>query len=148
MKAKEFFKQVARAEKELSRLKIRMQHYEDLGLMIASNIGGIGGKRRGASRTETAAVGILDSALELQKQIQEYNRIISRAEHVISEVKQDKYRKILDWHYLCGKTLSWISDELGYENKDSVYRAHGWALNEAQKIMNREGKQNERISEN
>lgn len=140
MRAKEFFRQVERAEKELSRLKIRMQHYEDLGLMIASNIGGVGGNQRGASRTEAAAVGILDSAFELQKQIQEYNRIISKAEHVISEIRQDKYRKILDWHYLCGKTLSWISDELEYEDENSIYRAHGWALSEAQKILNKEEK--------
>jgi hypothetical protein len=43
---------------------------------------------------------------------------------------------ILNYRYLCGWSYKSISDELKYNDPNSVYRAHGWALREAQKIIN------------
>jgi hypothetical protein len=63
--------------------------------------------------------------------------IISRAERVIKQIPQEKYRQILEYKYLCGKSFRWISDELDYTDPNSIYRAHGWALKEAQKVLNR-----------
>ena len=140
MKAKDFFLQVKRAERELKVLNAKVQHFEDLGLMITSNIGGIGGKQRGASRTEAAAVGMLDSVSDLNKQIQEYTKLINKAERVIKQIPQEKYRLILTYHYLCQWSFRSISDELDYKDPNSVYRAHGWALSEAQKVLNKESK--------
>ena len=142
MKAKDFFMQVQRAEREMKLLKAKQQHYEDLGLQITSHIGGIGGKQRGASKTEAAAVGYLDSTRDLNLQIAEYTALIARAEQVIRSVPQEKYRQILTYRYLCGWSFRSISDELQYNDPNSVYRAHGWALTEAQKVLNREEKKN------
>ena len=138
MKAKDFFKQVRVAERELKVLKAKVRHYEDLGLMITSNIGGVGAKQRGASRTETAAVGILDATMDLNRQIREYTALITRAETVIRAIPQEKYRLILTYRYLCSWSFRSISDELGYSDPNSVYRAHGWALSKAQEILNKE----------
>ena len=79
MKAVEFFRQVQRAEKELKLLKAKVQHFEDLGLSITSHIGGVGAKQRGASKTEAAAVGYLDSTRALNMQIAEYTAGITEA---------------------------------------------------------------------
>jgi len=52
-------------------------------------------------------------------------------------VPQERYRQILTYRYLCGWTFRSISDELEYNDPNSVYRAHGWALHEAQTVLNR-----------
>lgn len=148
MKAKDFFRRVRIAESELKVLNEKLRHYEDIGMSISGSSGVIGNKHRGSSRVELAACGAVDASMDLEKQRREYIAIIRRAERIIEQIPQEKYRHILSYHYLCGKSFRWISDELEYNDPNSIYRAHGWALREAQKIMNREWKQNERISEN
>ena len=138
MKAKDFFRQVSRAEKELKILNAKLQHYEDIGFSMGGTSGVIGNKQRGSSRVELAAIGAVDVFRELHDQQNEYMAIIARAEQVIRAISQDRYRQILEYHYLIGKSFSWISDELAYKDKNSVYRAHGYALWEAQKILNKQ----------
>ena len=142
MKAREFFRQVRRAESELKMLNAKIRHYEDLGLTMTTNIGAVGGKQRGSSRVEQAAVGIVDATRDLTELVRYYTGIIARAEQVIRQIQQEKYRQILNYRYLCGWSFRSISDELGYNDPNSVYRAHGWALSEAQKILNRMVKKN------
>ena len=143
MKAIDYFKRVRRAEGELKSLRARLQHYQDLGLTITSS-GGNMGRQRGASRVEAAAVGSVDTFDSLQSRIREYSAIVKDAEKVIEQIHQERYRQILTFRYLCGWSFRSISDELEYNDPNSVYRAHGWALSEAQKILNREVKGNEK----
>ena len=141
MKAKDFFSQVRRAEKELKILNAKLRHYEDIGLSIGGSSGVIGNKQKGTSRVELAAIGAVDVFRELYDQQKEYMAIIARAEQVIMDVPQEKYRQILNYRYLCGWSFRSISDELKYNDPNSVYRAHGWALREAQKIINAQTKE-------
>lgn len=136
MKAKEFFRQVRIAESELKVINAKLQHYEEIGLNISNPIGSIGGGQKGRSRVELAAIGAVDASEDLLKQKQAYLALITRAEQVIRNIPQEKYRQILNYHYLIGKSLPWISDELDYQDRNSIYRAHGWALAAAQKILN------------
>ena len=138
MKAKDFFRQVRVAESELKVLNAKLQHYEDLGMSLGGSSGTIGNKRRGSSRVELAACGAVDATTDLEKQRREYLAIIARAEHVIRQITQERYRQILEYYYICRKSFRWISDELEYKDPNSVYRAHGWALKEAQKILNKQ----------
>ena len=141
MQAKDFFRQVRAAEKELKILRTKLRHFEELGMSMSGSASTIGNKRRGTSRVELAACGAVDATMDLEKQRREYLAIIARAEHVIRQITQERYRQILEYHYICGKSLRWISDELEYKDPNSVYRAHGWALKEAQKILNKQEKQ-------
>ncbi len=136
MKAKDFFSQVRRAEKELKILNAKLRHYEDIGLSIGGSSGVIGNKQRGTSRVELAAIGAVDVFRELYDQQKEYMAIIARAEQIIRNIQQERYRQILNYRYLCGWSFRSISDELGYKDQNSVYRAHGWALSKAQEIIN------------
>ena len=139
--AKQYFRRVQQAESELKVLNARLRHYEEIGLSMGSPGGGMaGGGQRGASRVEMAAVGAVDVFRELHEQQKAYMAIIARAEQVIRAVPQEKYRKILTYRYLCGWSFRSISDELAYTDPNSVYRAHGWALHEAQVIINRQTK--------
>ena len=138
MTAKEFFRQVRRAERELKIIKAKLEHYEDLGFSLGGAAGVIGNKQRGSSRVEMAAIGKVDVLRDLVDQQREYMAIIARAEDIIRQVPQEKYRLILTYMYLLGKSPKWISDELEYNDPNSVYRAKGWALWEAQQIMNKQ----------
>ena len=138
MKAKDFFHQVRLAESDLKVLNAKLRHYEDIGMSLGGASCGIGNKNRGSSRVELAACGAVDALADLEKQRREYMAIIARAEAVIKQIPQEKYRLILEYKYLCGKSFRWISDELEYNDPRSIYRAHGWALREAQKVLNRE----------
>ena len=143
MTAKEFFRQVRRAESEIKVLNVKLSHYEDLGFSMGGAAGVIGNKQRGSSRVEMAAIGAVDVLRELIDQQKEYMAIIARAEQVIRAIPQEKYRRILNYRYLCGWSFRSISDELAYNDPNSVYRAHGWALSEAQKVLNRMVKESE-----
>jgi hypothetical protein len=144
MTAKEFFRQVRCAERELKIIKAKLEHYEDLGFSLGGAVGVIGNKQKGSSRVEMAAIGKVDVLRDLVDQQKEYMAIIARAEDIIRQVPQEKYRLILTYMYLLGKSPKWISDELEYNDPNSVYRAKGWALWEAQQIMNKKEKEDEK----
>lgn len=142
MRVKDFFRQVQRAESELKILDAKLRHYEDLGLSLGGSSGVIENKNRGTSRVELAACGAVDALSALMDKKREYMAIISRAEAIIEQIPQERYRQILTYRYLCQWSFRSISDELQYNDPNSVYRAHGWALTEAQKILNKQEKEN------
>lgn len=142
MTAKEFFRRVRTAETELKILNEKLKHYEEIGLSISSRISGMpGNQNKGASRVEMAAINAVDVLRDLDDQKAHFMAIIARAEQVIRQIPQDKYRRILNLRYLCGWSFRSISDELEYNDPNSVYRAHGWALHEAQVILNKQQKE-------
>ena len=143
IKAREFFRQVRTAESELKILNRKLEHYEEIGFSISGSSGVIGNKHRGSSRVEMAAIGAVDVMRELIDQQKAYLAVIARAEQVIRGIKQERYRQILNYRYLCGMSFRSISDELKYNDPNSVYRAHGWALHEAQMILNKQRSEND-----
>lgn len=142
MRAKEFFRSVIRAERELMVIRAQIRHFHDLGTRISggSMDSPVVTHSLGQSRVESAAMGLYDKAQELDKKALEFLVIIQQAEEVIAEIPQEKYRQILSLRYLSGWSLRSISDELGYKDEKSIFRAHGWALSEAQKVLNKKEK--------
>jgi len=141
MTAKEFFRQVRRAESELKLVNAKLEHYEELGFSSGGIVSGTGNAHRSSSRVELAACGAVDALRDLLDARRDFMAIISRAEAIIKKVPQEKYRKILSYRYILGKSFRWISDELEYNDPNSIYRSHGWALVAAQKIMNEQEKE-------
>ena len=135
MTTKDYFLRVRASERELRLLMAKKRHYEDIGLSISPQITGMPGSgQRGASRVEMAAVGMVDILADLRQQIEKHAKIISDAENLIARIPQEKYRQLLTLRYLAGLSWSSISDEMGYQDRNSVYRAHGYALMEAKKV--------------
>jgi len=139
MRAKEYFLSVLAAEKELKMIRAKIRHYEDIGYSITggSMDSPVVSHSRGSSRVEAAAMGIFDATRALEEKAKEYVAVIARAERLIALLPQERYQQILTYRYLCGWSFRSITDELKYENPRSVYKAHGWALAEAQKILNK-----------
>lgn len=138
MRAKDFFRQVRIAEAELKVIEAKIYHYEDMGMSMGGIAGGSGNRNRSTSRVEIGAIAAADALTDLVELREAYRAIVGRAEHIIRQIDQVKYRQILSYHYICGKSLRWISDELDYSDSNSIYRAHGWALAAAQKIMDQD----------
>ena len=129
---------VGRAESRLKVLQAKLRHFEELGLTITSQTSAVGGHQAGTSRVEMAAIGMVDSTRDLEAQVTKYAQIVRGAEAIIDQIHTQKFRDLLTYRYLCGWSLRQISDQMGYKDANSVYRAHGWALAEAQQILNRQ----------
>ena len=128
---------VRAAEAEMRLLEAKKRHYEEMGFSISPKITGMPGSgQRGASKVEAAAIGMVDVLQSLQEKLNEYAALVHEAENLISRIPQERYRQLLTLRYLVGMSWPSISDELGYRDRNSVYRAHGYALIAAKKVKN------------
>lgn len=136
MKAREFLLSVLRAERELKLISDRRRHYEDLIVAIGANTGkAVIGKPSGASKVETAAIGLVWLTEQLAVKEKEYVALVQRAEKLIGSLKQDKFREVLTKRYLADKSWKIIRDEMDYKDEKSVFACHRYALRELQKLM-------------
>ena len=136
MTAKQFLLQVRTAEREMKLIGAKRRHYVDLMAAIGANTGkAVIGKPSGASKTETAAIGLVFLTEQLVIKEKEYADLIQKAEKLIGSLKQDNFRKVLTLRYLCDHSWKTIRDEMDYRDEKSVYRCHGYALRELQKVM-------------
>ena len=142
MKAKDYFLRARAAEADLRRLEAVREHYMELGLKVTSHWGHTPpNSSSNGSKVESAVLGIVEAEQGVQREYEGYMKIVLEAERVISRVPQSRFRQILTFHYIVGLSLADTGDKLGYKDRNSIYRAHGWALAEAQKILDRmEGK--------
>ena len=142
MRAKIFFQQARSAERDLRRLEAVREHYMELGSKITSHWGCTPtNSSSNGSKVETAVLGIVEAEQGVREEYERYMRIVLEAERVISAVPQSRFRQILTLHYIVGLSLADTGEKLGYKDRNSIYRAHGWSLVEAQKILDRkEGK--------
>lgn len=135
MRAKDYFQSVRDAERRIKMLNKRREHYRENACMIAgmseTHIRSVGSR----SRTESAALALIDVEEQLSREAEKYAALIADAEALIVKIEKPRYREVLQLRYLCG--LSWrsISDELRYDDPKSVFRVHGWALAAAQKLL-------------
>lgn len=136
MTAREFLLQVQMAEREMKLINAKRRHYDDLMLSIGANTSkAVIGKPSGASKTETAAIGIIFLTEQLLAKEQQYVALITKAEELIAKIPQEKFRQVLTLKYLCGHSWKIIQDEMDYKNERSAKRCHGYALGELQKLM-------------
>lgn len=137
MTAKEYFQDIADAEVELRRLQAIRDHYADLAASITVTGGGgsIGGHHQGSSRVELAAIGIVDTSADIDEAIQRYRDKINAAVAIINRLPQKRWREVLSYRYLCGMGWQAVADTMGYRNKESVFKAHGFALKAAQTLL-------------
>lgn len=142
MTPKEYLLQVASAERQIRSIRARIDHYRDLTIGSGMNMDNTPVTHsKGSSRTEMIAVGIIDALSRLNANLGAYEKIVSDAEKMIEQVPQENYRLILTYRYLCGMGFPRIGEELRYKDRNSIYRAHGFALIEFGKVMRKDGKE-------
>ena len=134
-RAKDFFLSVRDAEHKLKSLMRRRQHYEEMASNITGMSQGNIRSRENRSRTESAALRLIETAEALDDESEQYAELIRQAEALIKRIEKPRYRDVLELRYLCGLSWRTICDEMGYRDQKSAYRVHGWALAEAQKLL-------------
>lgn len=135
MRAKEVFLEAYQAQQKIKQLEQRRQHY----IAMATSLSGMSEvnirSTEKRSRTESAAIGLVETADRLGLQLEHYVAAVRVAEEIIARIEKPRYRDVLSLHYLQG--LSWreVSERMHYRDEKSVFRVHGWALLEAEKII-------------
>ena len=138
--AKDWLKEVAYAERQIRTIRAEIDHYRDLGMRITSSMSNTPiSSSKGSSRVETAAVGIVDGLESWNANLRAYEAKYEYAKKLIGRIPQERYQRLITLHYLCDWKLPKVGEELGYQDRNSVYRAHGWALVEMQKVLDEEG---------
>ena len=138
--AKAYLQQIAYAERQIRTIQAQIDHYRDLGLRITSSMSNTPiSASKGSSRVESAAVGIVDGLESLNANLRAYTVKCDHAVKLINMIPQERYRRLITLHYICGWKLPKVGEELGYQDRNSVYRAHGWALVEMQKMLDEAG---------
>ena len=135
MQAKEYMMRVRKAEAELRFIMAKRRRYEDLLLSMGGGGDNTPVQHGVSSRTETVAVGLVSLMEKLAEKEREYAQYVNEAEALIAKIPQEKFRAVLTYRYLCGWSWKSIRDELKYDDDKSVYRCHGYALRELQKVM-------------
>lgn len=136
MTAKEFFRGIREDQRVIRAIQRRRERY----LEMATYVGGLGdvavhgGERK--SRVEEAAISLADLAEELGDAARAYVDRARMAERILQEMTP-RYQEILTRRYILCEPWEAIGAAMQYQGGKSVYRAHGWALQEAQKIMDR-----------
>ena len=148
MTPKEYLQQVERAEKEIRVIKARIDHYRDLTMGSAMSMDNTPVTHsKGSSRTEMIAIGIIDTLTRLNANLGAYTAIVNDAEKMIEQVPQENYRLILTYRYLCGMSLPKCGEQLRYKDRNSIYRAHGFALVEFGKVMRKQQVRGRRLTD-
>jgi len=138
--AKAYLQQIAYAERQIRTIQAQIDHYRDLGLRITSSMSNTPiSASKGSSRVESAAVGIVDGLESLNANLRAYTVKCDHAVELINMIPQERYRRLIILHYICGWKLPKVGEELGYQDRNSVYRSHGWALVEMQKVLDEVG---------
>ena len=144
MQAKEFMIQAAQAQRELKLLKERIESCWENGTNTASHWGVVSGKSVPTSRVENAVVGSIDLTGKYRERAAECQKIVDHADALIAKIPQERFREVLIYFYMIGgkeyDKLSKVGKKMGYENPNSVYRTHGWALAELDKLLKEEQK--------
>lgn len=135
MIAKEFFRQVREDQRVIWAMKRRREQYMEM----ATYLGGMNestirsNERR--SRVEKAAVELVELAQSLGPAAEEYVRNVRLAEQVLRAMPTPRYQELLTRRYILREKWEQIGAAMNYRGEKSVYKAHGWALQEAQKIL-------------
>ena len=135
MTAKEFFRQVYEAERELYLIRQQRRHIWEIATS-AHGMSQNGIRSPSArSRVESAGVSMADLEADLDASKSKYEAIVMQGQEIIRRIPQQRFREVLTLRYLCGHSWKTISDEMDFSDPKSVFRVHGLALLAAQKII-------------
>ena len=134
-RCKEFFEEIRASRAEIELLTRRREKYLEMATNISANLSGLRTTPSNGSKIEAAAVALADLGDQLAEKAEAYARKVQRAEGIISRISKPRYRQILAMRYIEGCSWSEIGDALGYTEQKSVFRAHGRALQNAEKFL-------------
>ena len=134
MTAKEYLKQAERIELRIQIKKQRLQGYKDLATKVNTLISDMPSGTRDVHSKEKLMVQIVDLEQEIEAELQQLIDVKREINNTLSQIPNDDYRLLLELRYICNERWERIARQLHY-SKRSVYRHHGRALMELEKIL-------------
>ncbi len=135
MIAKEFFREVRDEQQAIWAIRRRREQYMEMATYLGGMSESTIRSNEHRSRVETAALELVDLAQDLGPVAEEYVRKVQKAERVLQSMPTPRYQELLTRRYILRQRWEDIGAAMQYQGQKSVYRAHGWALREAQKIL-------------
>lgn len=135
MTAKEIFQAAYTAQREIRNLESRRDHYIEMAMSASGMSETHIRNTEVRSRTESAAIGLVDVADKLQEQMVAYLGAVKAAEELIAKIEKPRFREVLTLHYLEGRGWAEVGARMGYRDPGSVFRVHRWALKIAEKCI-------------
>lgn len=133
--AKEFFQSIRNLDRQIDVKYEQLERLKALATKVTATITGDPGKPSGVSRTmENTMDKIIDLQIEKNAEIDRLVDMKKEASRIIRQIGNQNQRLCLEYRYLCGKTLEWIANELGY-SYFGICKLHGRALQSAEEIM-------------
>lgn len=133
--AKEFFLSIRNIDAQID---VKLQHLATLKALAvkvtASSGGEVVSSTSSGRSLENAVAKIIDLEHEIDVDIDAYVGLKRTAMKIISELPNEKHRRVLTERYLCGKTFEAVAVDMGY-SYFGICRLHGAALAEANKII-------------
>lgn len=127
---------VRNTEERVKDLKAQRAHYMDVATHASAPIGdGIRGGSGGGGRVEAAVLWLTDLDRQIDEATQAYTAAHVRASNLIAQIHGSRARNLLTLRYLCGMSWRMVQREMGYEDENSVFRLHGRALKEIDRIL-------------
>lgn len=135
MTVKEWFRSVRGIEPRIRSKEEQIRRYRDMaeratGSMTALRVSG--GESR--SKVESGVVGYIMAETAIGDELWKLVQLRRDVMAVISAMPDQRYRDVMEWHYLTGWTWERIAAEMQREVQ-WVYVLHGYALNSAREIL-------------
>ena len=136
MDTKEQLQQLVRADKRISALLDRRDHYRAMATRGTSSYTALrmGGTNQ-HSNVEEYTIRLVELAEELNREVGRYVTALREARAMIDILADDRHRDVLTWRYINGWGWDKIADAMEYDRRQTT-RLHGEALAEYTRINN------------
>ncbi len=134
MSIKEFWESVRDAMDGMAALQRKRDDYLSKALSLSGMSENTIRSTEPHSRTESAALMLVEIADEIDRQWLGYAETVRKAEKILAAVESEKFREILDRRYMQRQSWKLIAEAMHYKDLSGAFKAHGWALLASKKI--------------
>ena len=135
MNAKEYLGQAYRLDQHINDRLMQLGQLRALTQRITTAYDGeVVSRTRNVHALEDSVIRLMEAEESINEEIDRFVDIKMDISKTIARVRNENYRLILEKRYLCGETWEEITVSL-YHNRRWVFRLHGKALDEVQKIL-------------
>ena len=127
MDAKTYLRQLHDLDREIDALLQRRERYEALATRRTASYSDMPRGGRTESSVEYFACRLVELAQDIDAKIDAFVDLTREAEHLIEQVQDERYRRILKYRYLNGWRWERIAEAMNYDRRQ-VTRLHGDAL--------------------
>lgn len=134
MAAKEVLNYCERQQRALHAIMERQERYRTVAEGITTRLTGMPGSQNRNSRVEEAAIALVDLSDKLCECALRYKDAVEQVERVLCRMPTARYQEVLSRKYILLQSWEQIAEAMGFSDVSTVYKAHGRALQEFDRL--------------